>query len=55
LSGEIVVESEVELAALLRGLALVQVHVHQRNAAVLPKGKLNEKKIFLLYKKNVIS
>ena len=42
LRGEVVVEAEVELAALLRGVPRLDVHVHQRHRAVVPERKLRE-------------
>ena len=40
LRGEVVVEAEVELAALLAGVARLDVHVHQRHRTVVPERKL---------------
>ena len=43
LRGVVVLQREVELPLLLRGVAVVGVHVHQRDAAVLEEGELQEK------------
>ena len=40
LRGEVVLEAEVDLAALFARLALLVVHVHQGDAAVVPEGQL---------------
>ena len=41
---EVVLEGEVDLADVLRGLRVVDVHVHQRNRAVLEEGHLKQKR-----------
>lgn len=43
LRGEVVLKAEVDLSALLAGLSLLVVHVHQRDAAVVPEGQLKKK------------
>lgn len=41
---EVVLEGEVDLSDVLRGLGVVDVHVHQRDGAVLQKRHLGHRK-----------
>ena len=40
LSSKIIFQSKIEFATLFAWFSLVQIHVHQRKASILPKGQL---------------